>query len=138
MRNDKTTREALIRQFKYLRYLAAPALVLTLWLLSSRSTLPLPSGVFGLDKLVHFAAYAALAFALALWPGAPTWRLHPVRTAIIIIALASAYGAIDELHQSYVPGRNMSVYDWIADTLGAGFGVGGFAWWRVRRQERGI
>jgi VanZ family protein len=92
----------------------------------------MPQGIFGLDKVVHFAAYAALAFSLALWPKAETWRKHPVRTVLLIITIASVYGVIDELHQSYVPGRDSSVYDWIADTLGAGFGAAAFAWWHSR------
>ncbi len=92
----------------------------------------MPEGVFGLDKVAHFTAYAALAFTLALWPKAETWQLHRLRTGIIIIAIASVYGGIDELHQSFVPGRDASVYDWIADTLGVGFGMAVFAWWHSR------
>lgn len=126
-------REAPTAAVRLIRYLAAPALALALWLLSSRSTLPMPQGVFGLDKVAHFGAYAALAFALGLWPKAQAWRIHPARTALIIIILASAYGAIDELHQSYVPGRDASVYDWLADTLGAGFGAAALAWWQRGR-----
>jgi len=127
--------EPFIKTLKPLRYLAAPTLALTLWLLSSRSTLPMPSGILGLDKLAHFAAYATLAVTLVLWPKAETWRLRPLRTALIIIAIASVYGGIDELHQSYVPGRDASVFDWLADTLGAGFGAAGSAW-RQARQAR--
>ena len=78
--------------------------------------------------MVHFAAYAALALTLALWPKADSWNKHPVRTALIIITLTSIYGAVDELHQSYVPGRDASVFDWIADTLGACAAAVGFAW----------
>lgn len=96
----------------------------------------MPQGVPGMDKLVHFAAYAVLALALALWPKTKTWLQHPLRTAFIIIAIASVYGGVDELHQSYVPGRDASMYDWLADTLGAGFGVLVFGWWRVRRQVK--
>jgi VanZ family protein len=36
---------------------------------------------------------------------------------------ASAYGAIDEFHQSFVPGRDCNVWDWLADTLGAFLGA---------------
>lgn len=127
--------ETLINRFKPLRYLAAPAMALTLWLLSSRSSLPVQPDIPGLDKVAHFIAYAVLAVALALWPKATAWRLHPLRTALIIIAIASVYGAMDELHQSYVPGRDMSLFDWIADTLGAGFGAVGFGWLQARHMK---
>ena len=34
------------------------------------------------------------------------------------LALVPLIGALDEWHQLYVPGRDASVYDWIADALG--------------------
>jgi VanZ family protein len=129
MNGLKRNMQTFLKTHQAFRYLPAPLLALTLWLLSSRSTLPMPQGVFGLDKVAHFTAYAALAFALGLWPKRESWKAHPLRTALLIVALASVYGGIDELHQSFVPGRDASVYDWIADTLGAGFGVAVFAWW---------
>ena len=42
---------------------------------------------------------------------------------------------VDEVHQSFVPGRDASVYDWLADTLGAGFGVLVFALFSIRQQR---
>ena len=62
----------------------------------------MPQGVPGLDKVAHFIAYATLAAALALWPKTATWRLHPLCTALIILAIASVYGGVDEVHQSFV------------------------------------
>lgn len=118
-----------------LRCLAAPFVALAIWLLSSRSTLPMPEGIPGLDKVAHLIAYATLAFSLAWWPKGSAWHLHPVGTALIVIAITSAYGGLDEYHQSYVPGRNMSVFDWVADTLGAGLGAAGFGWWMNRRHR---
>lgn len=41
-----------------------------------------------------------------------------------VIGIASAYGISDELHQSFVPGRDCNVWDWLADTLGAIIGAG--------------
>ena len=35
------------------------------------------------------------------------------------IIIASALGAATEIHQSFVAGRHMSVYDWALDTLSA-------------------
>jgi VanZ family protein len=39
------------------------------------------------------------------------------------VALASAYGITDELHQLFVPGRVSDPVDWLVDTLGAIVGV---------------
>ncbi|MBR4011522.1 MAG: VanZ family protein, partial [Spirochaetaceae bacterium] len=36
--------------------------------------------------------------------------------------IVSIYGIIDEIHQSFTPGRSSTISDWIADTLGALFG----------------
>jgi VanZ family protein len=49
------------------------------------------------------------------------------------LLVVSAYGASDEWHQSFVPGRSTDVRDWIADTIGAALAIGlyaGWAWYR--------
>ena len=46
----------------------------------------------------------------------------------------SLFGATDEWHQSFVPGRASEVKDWVADTLGAALAVSLYAGWgRYRR-----
>ena len=71
------------------------------------------------DKVAHFLIYAALAWftarALSREPGAFV-RGH----ALILAAVwAALYGASDEWHQSFVPGRTPALADWAADVLGA-------------------
>jgi uncharacterized protein (TIGR03382 family) len=78
---------------------------------------PIPGGVN--DKTGHFLGYGILAAALLrAFAGARldgmSWRLAP-RT----ILLSSLYGASDEFHQSFVPGRSPDPADWLADTVGA-------------------
>jgi VanZ family protein len=76
-----------------------------------------PSGIFSHDKLLHAAAYSVLA---GLAAAALAWtRLGPVRGAIVAAFLAAAYGASDEWHQSYVPGRQADAADLAADAVGA-------------------
>ncbi len=76
------------------------------------------------DKLLHLTEYGGLGlFFVRALRGEGTG----VATAIVVaVVLASAYGASDEYHQSFVPLRDSDVHDWIADTLGAG--VGAAAW----------
>lgn len=71
-----------------------------------------------LDKVVHLIEYAFLSFLLkrALSRG----RLHPGRRASLwAVIWTILYGITDELHQSFVPNRQMSGFDLLFDGLGA-------------------
>ncbi len=88
----------------------------------------LPRGVQGVgninDKLLHFGAYAGLAFLLTA-----TLKSLRVRhgTLLLPMVIAAMYGCLDELSQLPVPGRQADIADWAADVLGAGVGVFAFA-----------
>jgi VanZ family protein len=69
------------------------------------------------DKLAHFALYAVLG-ALLAW-GRGVERRPPHWAAVSAGAL---YGASDEWHQSFVPGRQVSAVDWAADACGVAAG----------------
>lgn len=74
-----------------------------------------PFGLMGLDKYGHAVAYCCLA-------GTVTFALVPqdrwVTTIILSIAVVSLYGGGVEIIQ-WVVGRDISVFDWVADILGA-------------------
>lgn len=79
------------------------------------------------DKLAHAFAYAVLAAFLTLGSGRP----------LLAVALAVAYGASDEIHQAFVPGRTPEVLDLVADAVGAVVGSAAAVWgsrllWRNR------
>ena len=84
----------------------------------------LPDFVFDLsDKVVHAIEYAVLGLLCyrALRGGSSdSWRQQAIPMAIL---LASVYGASDEVHQAFVPFRESSWLDWVADTVGAAIGV---------------
>ena len=46
-----------------------------------------------------------------------------LRVFLVSLLWCSAYGALDELHQSFVPGRSMRWQDWVIDTVGAVVGI---------------
>ena len=73
------------------------------------------------DKLAHYVAYAILALLLS-WAWT-TRRPYFPRGVFFVLAVAIAYGAIDELTQIPVPGRSGEWYDFLADTLGAVTGI---------------
>ena len=72
------------------------------------------------DKLVHFSMYAVLAALLTRY--VLDGRVA-VRAAIVSVACVTAFGAADEWHQRFIPGRSTEFADWVADTLGAVVGV---------------
>ena len=104
------------------------ALAAAISFLSHRPALP-----FGLqlpqplDKLAHAAAFAALA-AAAEFAWSRSGRGSPLhRRQLGVLLAACAFGAIDEWHQSFVPGRDASLGDWAADALGAMAGLAAMA-----------
>jgi VanZ family protein len=77
------------------------------------------------DKIEHFIAYGVLAFllTLALYFQKRS-RLISSRAFLFTFIFILAYGAIDELHQLFVPGRYCDLYDWFADSIGGSIGIG--------------
>jgi len=90
--------------------------------LSSKPSLPTPALFPNQDKVFHFLEYLGLAFLAAAC--VPRGRLRAQRRRFwIALAAASFYGVTDEIHQSFVPGRDCSVADWLADSAGAWVGA---------------
>ena len=67
------------------------------------------------DKVVHFAVYAVLGFLAAR---AANVRPGRIATAVVVVVCITVFGAIDEWHQAFIPGRFPSVEDWVADSVG--------------------
>ena len=104
-----------------LRALAPLAIMALLWWSSSRSpTSREPNVARALAyNAMHVVAYGALAAACLLARsrrGATAWRRGH---GVFAVAVAVGYGVVDELHQSFVPGRTCSVADVMTDTAGA-------------------
>ncbi|MCS6244714.1 MAG: VanZ family protein [Opitutus sp.] len=73
------------------------------------------------DKLAHASVFGLMA-TLVLRP----FRSRPIVWSIIIVSL---FGAVDELHQNFTPGRSMDILDWVADTTGAVVAVSAYTFW---------
>jgi len=84
---------------------------------SSLPQAPLPPGLP--DKPAHALGYFGFGFVIAraLAGGLPP-RIT-TRQFFIGLAIAVAYGASDEFHQRFVPGRTGDLADLYADTVGA-------------------
>ena len=91
--------------------------------LSSRTTLPeLPFDLPHLDKLVH-AGYFLLMGLLAFRAGRFGERWSRGKTGVFLLLAAILWGCLDEIHQSFVPGRSVELADVVADTTGVALTV---------------
>jgi VanZ family protein len=90
-----------------------------LFYLSSQHNLHLPKLPRNFDKVIHMCAYIPLAYLVYL-----SLKKSGISKYVFVSALvfASIYGISDEFHQVFVPGRDASVGDFLADTLGAFLG----------------
>ncbi len=89
--------------------------------LSHQPALPLPMMFPHQDKLVHGSAYAVMAWLA--WRVFQHGKMPRHWLAITSIGFCSMYGVSDEFHQSFIQGRDADVWDWFADTIGAGLMV---------------
>lgn len=90
------------------------------------------SPILAQDKLIHMGIYGVFGFLL--YRGL---RLRGPASATVAgwvtLIVCSLYGASDEFHQHFVPGRSMDVYDWLADTIGVALAIGIARYLEMRR-----
>jgi VanZ family protein len=101
------------------------------------TSIPIPGALAtaspaGADKLVHVTMYAVLAW-LATRGATPS--VPSVRAGIIVFTAVAAFGAVDEWHQRFIPGRMSDTADLVADIIGAGVGVLAFQSAHRRRES---
>lgn len=101
------------------------ALMAVIFYLSAQPDLSSGLGTIDLvgRKFVHAGEYALLTFLL--WRALRDLTKAPIALAT---AIAIAYGASDEFHQTFVPGRSGSPVDVAIDAAGAG--IAAFLLWR--------
>ncbi|HBL52297.1 MAG: hypothetical protein A3D24_00830 [Candidatus Blackburnbacteria bacterium RIFCSPHIGHO2_02_FULL_39_13] len=82
---------------------------------------------FVVKKSAHLVEYAIL-FLLSYRALLNTTKLSRTKSAFIAFLIALLYGASDEIHQSFTPGRGPNVRDVLIDGLGAG--IAWFGLWK--------
>ncbi len=101
-----------------------------------------------LDKLAHFVAFGVLAASMELAMRSTYHDLPVYRRHLLVFLCVAIFGAMDEWHQYFVPGRAHEFLDWVADSAGAVFCLGlmslpffwsrrlvSFGWWRGSRER---
>ena len=80
-----------------------------------------------IDKIGHTIIYAVFGWglirALAFNPYRPA-----VGRVLVTLLIGVAYGAMDEWHQSFVPGRACDPFDWVADAAGCSIAIATWSW----------
>ncbi|TSA29702.1 MAG: hypothetical protein D4R68_01720 [Ignavibacteriales bacterium] len=122
----------LIRLYKYLgshtiTLIYIPLIVywITLFVLTTIPADYVPRLFENQDKYEHFIAYCGLAILLSLaLYFQKRYILISSKAFLFSLLLMLTYGAVDELHQLFVPGRYCDFYDWLADSSGGIIGIG--------------
>src|SRR3954470_12101404 len=65
----------------------------------------------GWDKVAHFSTFALITVLL--------WHGTAGRAPLAVLGAVVAFGALDEVHQIFMPGRTADVLDFIADAAAA-------------------
>ncbi|MBI9085381.1 MAG: VanZ family protein [Desulfobacterales bacterium] len=101
------------------RWLAVALYCIAIFIQSASPATPSLPAWPGMDKVLHFTAYALLGILFFRAYQTTDLNHKPVRLAVASILSAALYGLSDEIHQSFVPWRNAEALDLAADTLGA-------------------
>ncbi len=85
------------------------------------------------DKLIHLGEYAV--FSILVYRAVASLNLENRFLLGFAIILAGLFGALDELYQLLISGRDSSFADWTADQVGAVLGALSYMWWNQRRDK---
>ncbi len=115
----------MIRPGQVGRFWLPPILYCGLIFLQSSFPVPVKTpAVPYLDKAVHVLIYGPLAILFCrAWQSLPGFQGRLKLVCWLGFGATVLYGASDEWHQSFVPGRSADVMDLLADALGALIGV---------------
>jgi VanZ family protein len=104
--------------------------------LSAQPYLRAPVEFDNSDKLEHLTEYGGLGWLLArMWAAlVPAWTAR--RRVLMAIGFGAVMATCDELFQRTVPGRQSSVYDALADTLGVSIAQWLWLRWSARGARR--
>ncbi len=89
-----------------------------IYFLSSKSHLPSTNLFFAQDKIFHAVFFGILAFFFIRSQKNFILKNYSFKNALVITFIVAAYGLSDEFHQIFVPNRDASLGDLVADTSG--------------------
>jgi VanZ family protein len=123
-----------VASFSSRRFLWAPVILYMAFIFALSSMTDTPTLPDGADKNVHGLLYFGLGILIMRALSGAVRARVTLTTAVAATAIAGLYGVTDEVHQYFVPPRQVEALDVAADTIGAAvaaFGV--LAWARLGR-----
>jgi len=120
---------------RFLKWGSVVLYCILIFFLSSQPALALPRFIENIDKIAHFALYTGLGWlcAQAWWSERSDQQF--LGTILFALLFSTIYGASDEWHQTFVPGRCSDWRDWLVDICGGTFGgilYVGWVWLQLR------
>ena len=91
--------------------------------------------VIPFDKAAHVLEYTGFALLVTRSASYHFAKSSSRSQYLISWFIVAAFGAVDELYQSVVPGRTPDVVDFLADICGGGFAI--LLIWLWRRRQNG-
>ena len=108
----------------YLIYLPLAVYWILIFILTTVPTDIMPQLFNMQDKIEHMSAYFGLTVLISLTLHFQDRNKNISKYALVItLILVLTYGAVDEIHQIFVPGRDADIFDWLADALGGLIGI---------------
>ncbi len=87
-----------------------------IWILSSLPSQDFPQiEALSWDKAAHAGVYFILGLLLNVWM---KQKNYPLGTRSLLYSLLLVSALFDELHQDFIPGRSVSIYDFCANGTG--------------------
>ena len=100
---------------------------------SSLSKVPGTEGIS--DVVLHVVGYGGLAITAVRATARGRWSGVTIRALGLAWLIATGYGATDEWHQSFTPGRSPEVRDAVNDGIGAAAALGLVGAWGIMRRN---
>lgn len=75
-------------------------------------------GFVPMDKALHLTAYFIYGISVIIALSPLSKRLSSGKFNLLVLAVGFIFALSDEIHQSFVPGRQCEIWDWIADCTG--------------------
>jgi VanZ family protein len=107
-----------INRVKFITAMPFFLATVAIFIASHQSKIEIPNvNIWDFDKILHLIAYFVYTILLMIYLNG-NFDLTKGKILLITFGIATVFAISDEIHQSFIPGRTASVYDFLADLIG--------------------